>query len=81
MLTVFFQVEQLREQKLEIDQQLRSAVRTQYQHSGMQTFEVKTNDGGTSVVDLDPYWIRIQELSGSGSVFPLRISIHSPHMQ
>ena len=23
----------------------------------------------TSVVDLDPYWIRITELSGSGSVF------------
>ena len=33
----------------------------------------------TSVVDPDPYWIRIQELpgSGSGSVFRIRIRIHT----
>ena len=30
-----------------------------------------------SVVDPDPYWIHIQELSGSGSVFPIRIRIHT----
>ena len=30
-----------------------------------------------SVVDPDPYWIRIQELSGSGSVFRLRIRTHT----
>ena len=38
---VNFKVEQLRQEKLEIDQQLRSAVRTQYQHTGSQSFEVK----------------------------------------
>ena len=27
----------------------------------------------TSVVDPDPYWIRIQELPGSGSEFRIRI--------
>ena len=30
---------------------------------------------GISVVDPDPYWIRIQELPGSGSVFGIRIQI------
>jgi hypothetical protein len=35
-----FQVETLRQEKLEIDLQLRSAARTNYQHSGIQTFEV-----------------------------------------
>jgi len=33
------QVEQLRQEKLEIDQQLRSAVRTQYQHTATQSYE------------------------------------------
>ena len=30
-----------------------------------------------SVMDLDPYWIRIQELSGSGSIFGIRNRIHT----
>ena len=31
----------------------------------------------SSVVDPDPYWIRIQELHVSGSVFGIRIRIHT----
>ena len=31
----------------------------------------------SSVVDPDPYWIRIQELPGSRSVFGIRIRIHT----
>ena len=30
-----------------------------------------------SVVDPDPYWIPSQELSGSGSIFGIRIRIHT----
>ena len=33
-----------------------------------------------SVVDPDPYWIRIQELPGSGSVFGIGTD-PDPHMQ
>lgn len=40
------QVEQLRQEKLEIDQQLRSAVRTQYQHSGTQSYENDSSSRG-----------------------------------
>ena len=42
-----------------------------------------TKTNSTSVVDVDPdpepdpYWIRIQELCGSGSVFKIRIRIHT----
>ena len=40
----------------------------------------KINDtvtGSGSIVDPDPYLIRIQELSGSGSIFEIRIRIHT----
>jgi len=40
------QVEQLRQEKLEIDQQLRSAVRTQWQHSGTQSYENDSSSRG-----------------------------------
>ena len=35
------------------------------------------NNEKISVIDLDPHWIRIQELCGSGSVSRLQIRIHT----
>ena len=41
------------------------------------TVPPSVSSGTGSVVDPDPYWIRSQELFGSGYVFPIRIRIHT----